>query len=776
MLDKSFAVSGPGSLNLRGRRLFLMTLLGILGWPSVAAAAPVIGSISFAGASSNPQMTILGSGFGSEPASTNLAYKGYTGFDYGNALYFCDTSTNPNAFCAGQNDGKGGGDTIGLVVGSYTDTQIVYALGSSYSLSYYPSNTFRLQQGDHFTAYVSGMTCSGVVDFGGTPTLCSAPPIVLEFPPVSTSPPSIAGKAQLNQTLTETHGTWSGSPTSFSYQWEDCSGPLPACTAIPGATSQTYTLISSDAGHTIRVTENARNAAGTGAAVSSKLTNIVSLPPPPPPCGTGAAHAARRTAIPIISLSKPGSSMMARIGRTQLREPLAQGSRTRGSHRRLTLHQAIAKTARGSRRFAISIALTSGVESYFGESCHRILTGTGYVNFRQRAARWSVSLPRTLGGVVHVIASHDATFVNAPALSPPSRHTRWIALRTARDYSQFNRVPFLRDLVVLTNPMRSLDLLASAKPSHRRARAAARFRRSALTASGPSVSGPCAQAESVASGESANPQRLTSDFTLNVADEAGTIKSWAKNNISAKDTNTGVCETKMSVENITHDGFDVVIDFTNPVPQVNVSTPAGSNTYSYSATVTYHYKVPCYNGRWEGTSTGATLLGALPTRTVGGTTTISNFLGGGKVNLDIDSFGNAKLTTREELTGEVTAPVTIIDSEGPSIFNRVVDETYPSIIIREIPSATGHATLTPGDGLLVDVGGPTHATLDVPGFSPKIGTKPHTYSLTGTCASAQLVLNSDVLGAVTLTKTGLGVPIPMLTGTEWQQQIETQSQ
>ena len=78
--------------------------------------------------------------------------------------------------------------------------------------------------------------------------------------PISSRPPVISGTAQRGQTLAESHGTWSNNPTSYSYQWEDCDSSENSCAAIAGATSQTYTLASSDVGHTIRVQETARNA------------------------------------------------------------------------------------------------------------------------------------------------------------------------------------------------------------------------------------------------------------------------------------------------------------------------------------------------------------------------------------------------------------------------------------------------------------------------------------------------------------------------------------
>ena len=65
--------------------------------------------------------------------------------------------------------------------------------------------------------------------------------------------PTIAGTAEENQSLTATTGTWTGNPTSYSYQWEDCNTTGEACADIGAATSSTYKPTAADVGHTLRV-------------------------------------------------------------------------------------------------------------------------------------------------------------------------------------------------------------------------------------------------------------------------------------------------------------------------------------------------------------------------------------------------------------------------------------------------------------------------------------------------------------------------------------------
>lgn len=52
--------------------------------------------------------------------------------------------------------------------------------------------------------------------------------------PTPKTPPKISGPAEVGLTLTATRGTWTGSPTSFHFQWLRCDTTGAACAAIPG--------------------------------------------------------------------------------------------------------------------------------------------------------------------------------------------------------------------------------------------------------------------------------------------------------------------------------------------------------------------------------------------------------------------------------------------------------------------------------------------------------------------------------------------------------------
>src|SRR5947207_2675154 len=59
--------------------------------------------------------------------------------------------------------------------------------------------------------------------------------------PASSSPPTISGTPQQNQTLTANRGSWNGAqPQTYTYQWRRCDGVGGACADISGATGRTY--------------------------------------------------------------------------------------------------------------------------------------------------------------------------------------------------------------------------------------------------------------------------------------------------------------------------------------------------------------------------------------------------------------------------------------------------------------------------------------------------------------------------------------------------------
>ena len=112
---------------------------------------PGITGVTFTGTSADPTITVTGSGFGSSPpiGSPETCQSGDTGDDYGSSgLWFSDATQG--GWTAGQ-----AGDCIGLIVSSWSGSQVVYGFGNEYAN--YPA----IQSGDQVEVDVQGATYSG---------------------------------------------------------------------------------------------------------------------------------------------------------------------------------------------------------------------------------------------------------------------------------------------------------------------------------------------------------------------------------------------------------------------------------------------------------------------------------------------------------------------------------------------------------------------------------------------------------------------------------------
>ena len=150
--------------------------------------------------------------------------------------------------------------------------------GSCSNITGATASTYTLADGDVGDTIVIQVTASnsGLAGGGSTAASSAATAVVGGAPPSSTALPSVSGTSENESTLSVTTGSWNGSPTSYTYQWEDCSSwEARGCTAISGATSSTYTLQSSDHGSYVAVVVTATNAAGSVSATST-VSSLVS--------------------------------------------------------------------------------------------------------------------------------------------------------------------------------------------------------------------------------------------------------------------------------------------------------------------------------------------------------------------------------------------------------------------------------------------------------------------------------------------------------------------
>jgi hypothetical protein len=104
----------------------------------------------------------------------------------------------------------------------------------------------------------------------------NAPPA----PPANTALPSVTGLPADGATVNAANGTWSGTtPMTFTYQWQLCNSTGAACANLAGATSGSYTPVSSQVGSTLKVIVTATNSAGSAAATSAASAVISAGPP-----------------------------------------------------------------------------------------------------------------------------------------------------------------------------------------------------------------------------------------------------------------------------------------------------------------------------------------------------------------------------------------------------------------------------------------------------------------------------------------------------------------
>ncbi len=180
--------------------------------------------------------------------------------------------------------------------------------GGAHGVSY-PSETLYAHAGEASSLYdvTSGSNgkcgastiCNAATGFDG-PTGLGSPvglgAFAISGSPQNTAPPTISGSAEEGATLSEEHGSWTNSPTSYTYQWEHCGQTGAGCSTISGATEQTFKVPTGYLGQTVRVIETAHNAAGAGSAESAAFGPMAS----DVPVVTGFTPAAAPTGSNIV--------------------------------------------------------------------------------------------------------------------------------------------------------------------------------------------------------------------------------------------------------------------------------------------------------------------------------------------------------------------------------------------------------------------------------------------------------------------------------------------
>jgi hypothetical protein len=209
--------------------------------------------------------------------------------------------------------------------------------------------------------------------------------------PTTTARPVISGTVDVGRALTASSGTWSGTqPISYIYAWERCDANGNSCVAIAAATSSTYTVAAADAGATFRVLVTAKNAAGSGSAISVPSAQV-----PPAPTGVIALPNGTRS-ISADSVALPNRLIIDRVGFTP---------RSLGSHASYTGRFRVSDTrgyvVRGALVYVVGLPYTW--QFYAPE----VLTGTDGWATLQLRPRAALPLGRPLVLFVRARAKQD---------------------------------------------------------------------------------------------------------------------------------------------------------------------------------------------------------------------------------------------------------------------------------------------------------------------------------------------------------------------------------
>lgn len=161
------------------------------------------------------------------------------------------------------------GSTLMTSTGTWANSPASYTyqwFKNGTALSGATANIFALLAEDYGSTFYARVTATNVV--GPTDAFTATVGPVTQNAPVNTVAPAINGTAQVNQALTGSDGTWSNTPTSFTYQW------LRDGFEVLGATGNPYALTAQDKDHVISFRVSATNLGGTTTAFSAEVGPI----------------------------------------------------------------------------------------------------------------------------------------------------------------------------------------------------------------------------------------------------------------------------------------------------------------------------------------------------------------------------------------------------------------------------------------------------------------------------------------------------------------------
>jgi hypothetical protein len=164
------------------------------------------------------------------------------------------------------------------------------------------TQSYQVQQADVGSTLRAAVTATNADGSAQATSSSTAVVTASSSAPANTAAPTISGTAQAGSTLTAANGTWTNTPTSYTYAWSRCDQNGSSCSTISGATGQTFQLQQVDVGSTLRVAVTATNASGSAQATSVPTAVVAGATQPVSngcPTGTGTGT------IAIADLSSP---------------------------------------------------------------------------------------------------------------------------------------------------------------------------------------------------------------------------------------------------------------------------------------------------------------------------------------------------------------------------------------------------------------------------------------------------------------------------------------
>ncbi len=169
------------------------------------------------------------------------------------------------------------GESLTAQRGTWDNTPTTYRYGwlrcnqggNSCVLLAADGDTYRVVQGDTGHSLRVRVTA---INADGSTSARSGPTDVVgtsAAPLRNTAPPTITGEARVGQELAANEGTWTGSPSSFAFQWQRCNIDAVSCVDVTGATGRSYGVRLTDLGFRLRVAVTARQGTRTGTAMSA---------------------------------------------------------------------------------------------------------------------------------------------------------------------------------------------------------------------------------------------------------------------------------------------------------------------------------------------------------------------------------------------------------------------------------------------------------------------------------------------------------------------------